>query len=104
MYTQMRGRCSYQAEFDVHYPLLTVRQTLRFAAKARPSRDHVFKRASDQSTTSEDVVESVADPLGLTRVLDTIVGNDFVRGVSGGERKRASIAVIEQSVAIAYGN
>ena len=30
---------------------------------------------------------------GLTRVSDTIVGNEKVRGVSGGERKRVSIAI-----------
>lgn len=29
----------------------------------------------------------------LCKALDTKVGNDFVQGVSGGERKRTSIAV-----------
>ena len=29
---------------------------------------------------------------GLTHTLHTTVGNDFIRGVSGGERKRVSIA------------
>ena len=29
---------------------------------------------------------------GLTHILHTRVGNDFIRGVSGGEGKRASIA------------
>ena len=29
---------------------------------------------------------------GLSHTLNTKVGNDFVRGVSGGERKRVSIA------------
>lgn len=29
---------------------------------------------------------------GLTHTLNTNVGNDFIRGVSGGERKRVSIA------------
>jgi hypothetical protein len=29
---------------------------------------------------------------GLTHTLNTPVGNDFIRGVSGGERKRVSIA------------
>jgi ABC-type multidrug transport system ATPase subunit len=29
---------------------------------------------------------------GLSHTLNTKVGNDFIRGVSGGERKRVSIA------------
>lgn len=31
---------------------------------------------------------------GLTHTMDTKVGNEFVRGVSGGERKRISIAEV----------
>lgn len=31
---------------------------------------------------------------GLTHTLNTKVGNDFVRGISGGERKRVSIAEV----------
>ena len=34
----------------------------------------------------------VARALGLGGVLDTLVGNEFARGVSGGERRRVSIA------------
>ncbi|KAJ4370791.1 Multidrug resistance protein [Neocucurbitaria cava] len=37
--------------------------------------------------------EEVAASLGLTTALDTKVGNDFVQGLSGGERKRTTIAV-----------
>lgn len=29
---------------------------------------------------------------GISHTKNTIVGNDFIRGVSGGERKRVSIA------------
>lgn len=29
---------------------------------------------------------------GLSHTINTKVGNDFIRGVSGGERKRVSIA------------
>ncbi len=36
-----------------------------------------------------DVIMAV---FGLNHTLHTKVGNDFVRGVSGGERKRVSIA------------
>nr|QVT92315.1 ABC transporter [Salvia miltiorrhiza] len=36
--------------------------------------------------------EAAIAELGLGRCADTIIGNSFVRGVSGGERKRVSIA------------
>ena len=31
--------------------------------------------------------------LGLSHVADTVVGNELLRGVSGGEKKRVSIGV-----------
>lgn len=35
MHQDFRGECIYQAEVDVHFPQLTVGQTLEFAARAR---------------------------------------------------------------------
>lgn len=35
MHKDFRGECIYQAETDVHFPQLTVGQTLDFAARAR---------------------------------------------------------------------
>ena len=35
MHSDFRGECIYQAEVDVHFPQLTVGQTLKFAARAR---------------------------------------------------------------------
>jgi ATP-binding cassette subfamily G (WHITE) protein 2 (PDR) len=35
MHKDFRGECIYQAEVDVHFPQLTVSQTLEFAARAR---------------------------------------------------------------------
>lgn len=37
MHKDFRGECIYQAEVDVHFPQLTVGQTLDFAARARVS-------------------------------------------------------------------
>jgi len=39
MHTEFRGECSYQAESDVHFPHLTVSQTLTLAAEARAPRN-----------------------------------------------------------------
>lgn len=38
------------------------------------------------------IAQVVMAALGLSHTYNTKVGNDFVRGVSGGERKRVSIA------------
>jgi ABC-type multidrug transport system permease subunit len=75
---------------DKHFPHLTVGQTLEFAAAVRtPShRPHETSR-KDFAKYSAQVVMAV---LGLSHTYNTKVGNDFVRGVSGGERKRVSVA------------
>lgn len=41
---------------------------------------------------SEELVEGLIQKLGLSKSADTIVGSAKVRGLSGGERKRLSIA------------
>lgn len=97
MYGQFRGEAIYTAEVDVHFPNLTVGQTLSyatlglyrvytnccnsFAAEARAPR-HIPNGISkkDYAKHLRDVVMSV---FGISHTLNTIVGNDFVRGVSG---------------------
>ncbi|OJT05939.1 Brefeldin A resistance protein [Trametes pubescens] len=85
-----RGDVQYCPEDDVHFPTLTVDQTLRFAATTRTPRarlpgasreDHVLRMV--------EVLETV---FGLRHVKDTLVGDASVRGVSGGEKKRVSIS------------
>ncbi|XP_008426942.1 ATP-binding cassette sub-family G member 8 [Poecilia reticulata] len=67
-------------------PHLTVRETLCFVAKLRlPS--HFSQDQRDQR------VDDVIAELRLRQCAHTRVGNDYVRGVSGGERRRVSIAV-----------
>jgi ABC-type multidrug transport system ATPase subunit len=65
---------------------LTVRETLRYAAILRlPS--NVPMNIKMQK------VDEVMDDLGLTKAADSIVGiPGFVKGISGGERKRLAIA------------
>ncbi|KAF0027108.1 hypothetical protein F2P81_019849 [Scophthalmus maximus] len=67
-------------------PHLTVRETLVFVAKLRLPT-HFTQAQRDQR------VDDVIAELRLRQCAHTRVGNDYVRGVSGGERRRVSIAV-----------
>jgi ATP-binding cassette subfamily G (WHITE) protein 2 (PDR) len=90
MAKDFRGEAIYTAEVDVHFPKLTVGDTLFFAARARAPR-HIPGGATvnEYATHMRDVIMAI---FGISHTNNTIVGNDFVRGVSGGERKRVSIA------------
>lgn len=72
----------YNNEQDVHFPFLTVEQTIDFALSCKFD---IPKGERDQ------IRNELLREFGLSHVLKTIVGNDFFRGVSGGERKRISI-------------
>ncbi|XP_038899018.1 ABC transporter G family member 25 [Benincasa hispida] len=78
-------RTGFVTQDDVLYPHLTVRETLIFCSLLR-----LPLTLSKQEKIA--VAESVIAELGLTKCQDTIIGNAFIRGVSGGERKRVSIA------------
>ena len=90
MHKDFRGECMYQAEVDVHFPQLTVGQTLKFAAEARAPRNRIPGVSRNQY--AEHMTRVIMAVFGLSHTFNTRVGNDFVRGVSGGERKRVSIA------------
>lgn len=90
MHNDFRGECIYQAEVDVHFPQLTVGQTLLFAAEAKAPRNRIPGVSRKQY--AEHMRDVTMATFGLSHTINTPVGNDFVRGVSGGERKRVSIA------------
>lgn len=85
-----KGEAVYNPEEDLHYATLTVGQTIHFALSTKTPG----KRLPNQS--KENFVETVRDlllrMLNIQHTKNTLVGDEFVRGVSGGERKRVSIA------------
>jgi len=73
-------------EQDVNFfPHMTVKETLDFRVELKLG-SRLGKSARD------DVVADLIDMLGLSKSANTIVGGAKVRGLSGGERKRLSIA------------
>lgn len=85
-----RGEAVYNGEDDIHHPTLTVGQTLDFAldTKIPGKRQAGLSRADFK----EKVITLMLNMFNITHTRDTIVGDPFVRGISGGERKRVSIA------------
>lgn len=90
MHRDFRGECIYQAELDHHFPQLTVGQTLEFAARATTPRSRL--PGVDRDTYAMHLRDVAMAAFGLSSTVNTMVGNDFIRGVSGGEKKRVSIA------------
>ncbi|GJP76866.1 hypothetical protein CLOP_g7316 [Closterium sp. NIES-67] len=77
---------AYVMQDDLMFSTLTVWETLQTAAMLRlPSSTPKAQRLQ--------LAESIIAELGLTKARNTPIGNEMIRGVSGGERKRTNIAV-----------
>ncbi|KAG6024571.1 hypothetical protein E4U41_001739, partial [Claviceps citrina] len=89
-FSHYRGEAVYNAEDDIHHPTLTVEQTLGFALDTKMPA----KRPGDMTKTEfkQHVVSTLLKMFNIEHTRKTVVGDHFVRGVSGGERKRVSIA------------
>ncbi|XP_078505810.1 ATP-binding cassette sub-family G member 8 [Lissotriton helveticus] len=84
---QLVKKCvAHVRQDDRLLPNLTVRETLSFVAKLRLPRTFSEEQR-------EKRVEDVIAELRLRQCANTRVGNVYLRGVSGGERRRVSIGV-----------
>ncbi|KAF4463341.1 ATPase [Fusarium albosuccineum] len=90
MRTAFRGEAIYTAEVDHHFAHLTVGDTLYFAARARCPKN--IPEGINRHEYAEHLRDVTMAMFGISHTKNTRVGDDFVRGVSGGERKRVTIA------------
>jgi ATP-binding cassette subfamily G (WHITE) protein 2 (SNQ2) len=81
---QFRGEVNYNPEDDLHMANLNVWQTLSFALKNKTK-----KKEKDNIPV---ILDALLKIFGISHTKYTLVGDEYVRGVSGGERKRVSIA------------
>ncbi|XP_022752647.1 ABC transporter G family member 31 isoform X2 [Durio zibethinus] len=105
---------AYISQTDNHIPELTVRETLDFAARCQGASEGLaeymndlthlekerkirpvpeidaFMKASSVAGKHSISTDYVLKVLGLDVCSDTVVGNDMLRGVSGGQRKRVT--------------
>mmetsp|Transcript_26383 Transcript_26383/g.42760 ORF Transcript_26383/g.42760 Transcript_26383/m.42760 type:complete len:1559 (+) Transcript_26383:78-4754(+) len=82
-----RRHCNYVSDRDDnHAPQLTVRETFTFAAASAQS--------FETSEMLHEQVDKVLESLGLSHVADTVVGDEELRGLSGGQKRRVTVGEI----------
>ncbi|KAL2927174.1 Pleiotropic drug resistance protein 1 [Bienertia sinuspersici] len=105
---------AYISQHDVHIGEMTVRETLAYAARfqgvgyryemlaelsrrekeanIKPDRDiDLYMKASANEDEEENVItDYILKILGLEVCADTMVGDEMIRGISGGQRKRVT--------------
>ncbi|CAL9097409.1 unnamed protein product [Musa acuminata var. zebrina] len=105
---------AYISQYDLHIGEMTVRETLAFSARCqgvgtryemltelarrekaaniKPDPDiDVFMKASSMKGQEANVItEYILKILGLEVCADTMVGDEMLRGISGGQRKRVT--------------
>ncbi|KAL0414007.1 UNVERIFIED_CONTAM: ABC transporter G family member 1 [Sesamum radiatum] len=77
---------AYVMQDDLLFPMLTVEETLMFAAEFRLPR-------TLSKSKKKLRVQALIDQLGLRNATKTVIGDEGHRGVSGGERRRVSIGI-----------
>ncbi|KAJ3307835.1 hypothetical protein HDU76_004330, partial [Blyttiomyces sp. JEL0837] len=82
IHEKYRGEVVYAEEKDPHHPSLTVRQTLDFALQCRVP----------DAVARKNLIQTILKLYGLVNIQNTKIGDAFLRGVSGGEKKRVTLA------------
>nr|XP_046227440.1 broad substrate specificity ATP-binding cassette transporter ABCG2b isoform X2 [Scatophagus argus] len=85
--SDLRLSSAYVVQDDILMGTLSVRENLLFSANLR--LDPKLHSSSDKNSRVNVIIQD----LGLTDCADTKIGTEFLRGVSGGERKRCSIGM-----------
>ncbi|OQD80303.1 hypothetical protein PENANT_c037G10701 [Penicillium antarcticum] len=84
------GQIVMNTEEELFYPRLTVGQTMDFATRMKVPF-HLPDGTNSATDHTAETKQFLLESMGIAHTADTKVGNEFVRGVSGGERKRVSI-------------
>ncbi|KAJ5992228.1 CDR ABC transporter [Penicillium sp. IBT 35674x] len=87
---RFRGEAVYNQEDDIHHPTLTVSQTLGFALDTKTPGKRPY--GVGKAEFKEKVIKMLLRMFNIEHTANTVIGNQFIRGVSGGERRRVSIA------------
>ncbi|KAK2626262.1 hypothetical protein QTJ16_004524 [Diplocarpon rosae] len=83
------GQIVMNTERELFFPSLTVGQTMDFATRLKVPWN---KPKNEKETSRKEYRNVILRALGIEHTLNTKIGDEFTRGVSGGERKRVSIS------------
>eukprot|EP01138_Halocafeteria_seosinensis_P005227 gb/GECG01005344.1/.p1 GENE.gb/GECG01005344.1/~~gb/GECG01005344.1/.p1 ORF type:complete len:636 (+),score=51.49 gb/GECG01005344.1/:1-1908(+) len=83
----------YVDQQDIHYPNLTVRETLEFACESCVVREQGTHEPSVQEVLRRRV-DTLVKLLSLEDCQHTRVGDETSRGISGGEKRRLTIGEV----------
>ena len=82
---EFRKLTGYVMQSDALFPLMTVRETLRYAA---------YLRVPNKTTAERNAIaDETLSLLRLDECAETIVGDGDNRGISGGQKRRVSVAI-----------
>lgn len=90
---QFRHQIVMNTEEDLHFATLKVAETLEFVSSAKlpgTRPEHLGEKKVYKSHQTESILNSIS----MSHTMNTVVGDEFIRGVSGGERKRVSLAEV----------
>lgn len=83
---QASSKIAYVQVTDVHVGEFTVLQNMYYSARLR-----LGTKLSDEDIATR--IFAAVDSVGLRSALDVCVGSELTKGISGGQKKRLSIAV-----------
>jgi len=87
-----RGEVVYNPEDDLHYATLSVKNTLKFALTTRTPGKASRNEGESRKDYVKEFLRVVSKLFWIEHTMNTKVGDEMIRGVSGGEKKRVSIA------------
>ncbi|CAG8930878.1 unnamed protein product [Penicillium salamii] len=87
---EYRGQIVMNTEEEIFFPTLTVGETMKFATSGKIPA-HLPQGYDSKRDYQDEINKFLLQSLGISHTASTKVGNEYVRGVSGGERKRVSI-------------
>ncbi|VEU20699.1 DEKNAAC101617 [Brettanomyces naardenensis] len=87
-FSVVKPLCSYVTQEDDNLlSSLTVEETLSYAARLRLSKAKLSKKQRNE------IVDRIILQMGLRDCANTLVGNQLIKGISGGEKRRLAIAI-----------